>query len=137
MLRPALLLLSLAASARATDPPAPARRPEDESCVACHAGGGEMHPWEKLGCVQCQGGDGRRADKDGAHVQPRNGWPADERVLPANFDPPAVRFRNPSDLRVVEQTYGACHDPELSPLRTRRHGPTAGPLCAGRSANTR
>ena len=103
---PALLLLAAATLARASDPPAPVARPEDESCVACHAGLEEMHPWEKLGCVQCHGGDGRHADKDGAHVQPRNGWPADERVLPATFDPAAVRFRNPSDLRVVEQTCG-------------------------------
>ncbi|HEX5009859.1 MAG TPA: hypothetical protein VFY71_05620, partial [Planctomycetota bacterium] len=122
-------LLLLASAGRATDPPLP--RPEDESCVACHAGLEEMHPWEKLGCVQCHGGDGRRADKEGAHVQPRNGWPADERVLPANFDPPAVRFRNPSDLRVVQETCGQCHDRELSHLRTSLHGTTAGHLCDG------
>jgi LVIVD repeat len=90
-----------------------------------------MHPWEPLGCVQCHGGDGRRADKDGAHVRAKNGWPGDERVLPQGFDPAAVRFRNPSDLRVAEQTCGQCHARELLRLRTSLHGTTAGHLCDG------
>ncbi len=99
--RAALALLLFAGAAAAADPvpvaPAAADPPgTDASCVHCHAGLEEMHPWAPLGCVQCHGGDGRMTDKDGAHVRPRDGWPADERVLDPGFDPDAVRFRNPA-----------------------------------------
>ncbi len=108
-----------------------APRPEDGSCVTCHAGLETMHPWEPLGCVQCHGGDGRQASKDRAHVRPRAGWPADERVLDRGFDPSAVRFRNPSDLRVAGQTCGECHARDVARLEKSLHGTTAGHLSDG------
>jgi hypothetical protein len=103
----------------------------DASCRDCHAGIEEMHPWEPLSCTACHGGDGRKHDRDDAHVRPRIGWPQDERVLERGFDPAAVRFRNPSDLRVVETTCGECHPSELSRVRKSLHGTTAGHLCDG------
>ena len=134
-----LLLLGIAllalpgAPAReaAAAPAAAAPWPEDASCLLCHAGLEDMHPWEPLGCVQCHGGDGRQTDKDRAHVRPRAGWPADERVLSHDFDPPAVRFRNPSDLRVADQTCGECHGRDVSRLHKSLHGTTAGHLSDG------
>jgi hypothetical protein len=120
-----------AAAAPAPVAPAAAPRPEDTSCLTCHAGLEDMHPWEPLGCVQCHGGDGKQAGKDKAHVRPRAGWPADERVLDRGFDPPAVRFRNPSDLRVADQTCGECHGRDVTRLHKSLHGTTAGHLSDG------
>jgi hypothetical protein len=132
MRRAGLATLVLALGGATAAAPAPAApRPEDASCTACHAGIEDMHPWEPLGCVQCHGGDGTRADKESAHVRARLGLPGDERVLEPGFDPPAVRFRNPSDLRVVDQTCGGCHGRQVERLGTSLHGTTAGHLNDG------
>ncbi len=122
-----LALLALAAGPAVAQAP----RVEDASCAACHAGIEDMHPWQPLGCVQCHGGDGTRPDRDGAHVRARLGLPGDERVLELGFDPPAVRFRNPADLRVVDQTCGACHPRQVERLGKSLHGTTAGHLSDG------
>jgi hypothetical protein len=105
--------------------------PGDASCRDCHAGIEEMHPWEPLSCTDCHGGDGRKADATEAHVAPRIGWPQDERVLERGFDPAAVRFRNPGDLRVAEGTCGACHPGEVARVKKSLHATTAGHLCDG------
>ncbi|MGQ0553088.1 MAG: hypothetical protein ACT4PU_07695 [Planctomycetota bacterium] len=100
----------------------------DASCVQCHAGIEDMHPWEPLGCVECHGGNGSKTTAAEAHVLPKHGWPADERVLERSFEPGAVRFRNPGDLRIVGQTCGQCHATEVSHLELSLHGTTAGHL---------
>lgn len=104
---------------------------EDASCLACHGGIEEMHPWERLSCVACHGGNGRRPKLEQAHVQPRLGWPTDERVLRLGFDPRYVRFRNPSDLRVADTTCGACHARDVERIKKSLHGTTAGHLNDG------
>jgi hypothetical protein len=101
------------------------------SCVACHVGLEEMHPWQSLSCVDCHGGNGREPEREGAHVQPRIGWPTDERVLRKDFDPRYVRFRNPSDLRIADSTCGACHARDVQHVKMSLHGTTAGHLNDG------
>ncbi|HZM00070.1 MAG TPA: multiheme c-type cytochrome, partial [Planctomycetota bacterium] len=83
------------------------------------------------GCVVCHGGDGGRPGKDEAHVRPQAAWPADERVLPQDFDADAVRFRDPGDLRVAATTCGQCHPEEVDRLGRSLHGTTAGHLSDG------
>lgn len=120
-----LIAALLLPAARASGPP------DDEGCLSCHAGTEDMHPWLPLTCTECHGGDGRAMTEDGAHVRPRGGWPKDERVMHRGFDPPAVRFRNPSDLRVVDQTCGPCHAEAAAHLPLSLHGTTAGHLNDG------
>ncbi len=103
----------------------------DDGCLGCHAGIEEMHPWEPISCTGCHGGNGAATGKDDAHVAPRLGWYTDERVLQPGFDPAAVRFRNPSDLRVAGATCGACHAREVERLGRSLHGTTAGHLSDG------
>jgi len=100
-------------------------------CLGCHAGIEEMHPWFPLGCVDCHGGDASGTTLESAHVTARVGFPPDERVLHAAYELPALRFRNPSDLRVVQQTCGECHADIVADLPLSLHGTTAGHLNDG------
>jgi hypothetical protein len=101
------------------------------SCVACHQGLEEMHPWDALSCTDCHGGNRLEPEMKNAHVSPRIGWPTDERVLRKGFDPAYVRFRNPSDLRIAETTCGACHKRDVEHVKKSLHGTTAGHLNDG------
>lgn len=109
-------------------------------CQSCHTGSdsASMHRSDSvvLGCTDCHGGDAtvRRPDgsnpkdaayitaRDTAHVLPR--FPADwhfpsaanpERsyTLLNREAPEFVRFVNPSDYRVVRESCGACHMPQI------------------------
>jgi hypothetical protein len=104
---------------------------DDAGCRGCHAGIEEMHPWKALLCTECHGGNGAAPDAARAHVAPRAGFPVDERVLAQRFDPAAVRFRNPSDLRVAAQTCGQCHAREVERVGRSLHATTAGHLSDG------
>jgi hypothetical protein len=122
---PALLtLLALAGQLPATGLP-------DDGCLGCHGGIEDMHPWQALSCTDCHGGDGRSSIKEAAHVQPRVGWPKDERVRSRSFEPAFARFRNPADLRVADVSCGACHGRLVEHLEKSLHGTTAGHLNDG------
>jgi hypothetical protein len=125
----ACVLLSVSAIAQTFDESRDI--PQEERCLDCHSGIEEMHPWEPLSCTQCHGGDPEARTKEDAHVEPRVGWPRDERVMHQKFDPAASRFRNPSDLRVVEETCGECHRRVVEQLPHSLHGTTAGHLNDG------
>ena len=117
------------------DPPAIATQPAPEGegsngCLACHVGIEDMHPWQELSCVDCHGGDASAKDKLSAHV-PEPELDDDERVLPMDRDLTWLRFRNPSDLRVVDVTCGTCHADLCSDLFLSLHGTTAGHLSDG------
>ncbi len=103
----------------------------DSGCLSCHGGIEEMHPWLPLSCTDCHGGAGDETVQARAHVAPAVGWPADERVMHENFDPKAVRFRNPGDLRILDQTCGRCHADLVDHLALSLHGTTAGHLNDG------
>ncbi len=103
----------------------------EESCVRCHTGIEEMHPWQALACTACHGGDGNAAKKEFAHVRPKQPPPNDERLLPRDFDPAWVQFANPSDLRVAAKTCGSCHTAACDNLFKSLHCTTAGHLSDG------
>jgi hypothetical protein len=58
------------------------------TCATCHRGIEDAHPKRPLTCTQCHRGDARAQDATTAH---------------------AGMWANPSDLRVVDRTCGACH----------------------------
>lgn len=98
-----------------------------DGCVSCHEGIEAAHaPYIEAGrCTTCHGGDASRTLKRRAHVLPPDNW-AEVRgdalpVSPPGFirdfapdqldaiDPAYVRFINPGDVRVLDDTCGACH----------------------------
>src|SRR5436309_733085 len=91
-------------------------RQKSEGCISanCHVGIEEMHvsPAVRLGCTDCHGGHADTTDKKAAHVQPRNGSLRVRSYALLNKESPEyVRFLNPGDLRVADQTCGpgGCH----------------------------
>lgn len=103
-----------------------------ENCLTCHFGIEEMHPWAELSCTDCHGGDPKAETKEAAHVKPRKALPNDERVLPLDWeDREYLRFKNPTNLRVVDQTCGTCHAGLCDDLERSLHGTTAGHLSDG------
>ncbi len=136
-----LILLSTSLSAQmspASDDLAPVAAEEtlppqlrDQGCLSCHGGIEDMHPWLAMSCTECHGGDGASPTQKRAHVTPLNGWPKDERVMHRGFDPAAVRFANPADLRVAGETCGECHGRAFDHLGLSLHGTTAGHLNDG------
>lgn len=122
----AVLVLALAAE------PARGRQAgAGETCLTCHFGIEDMHPWEPLTCTQCHGGNPKAETKEAAHVRPLKPLPNDERVLPFEFDSAYLRFKNPSNLRVVDKTCGQCHQAACADLERSLHGTTAGHLSDG------
>jgi len=112
-------------------------------CLDCHRGIEKMHtsPAVKLGCTDCHGGDataqlpaGAREGsgeydeaKTRAHVAPRfpERWAGENgRRSAANPErtytllnresPEFVRFINPGDLRVAQESCGACHQEQVN-----------------------
>lgn len=95
----------------------------------CHVGIEPMHvsPAVRLACTDCHGGRAETADKLQAHVRPR-----DAALWPTSANPPRtyaalnresaefVRFINPGDLRVADQTCGnkGCHGAIVANVRT-------------------
>jgi len=97
-------------------------------CIECHKGIEDMHQSTHvvLGCVDCHGGNptpGLTMRK--AHVAPLHPelWassanPSDSSVLLNHESPEFIRFVNPGDLRVAEQSCGLCHS-EI--VKTNQH----------------
>jgi hypothetical protein len=97
-------------------------------CLTCHLGIEPMHSSAsvKLGCTDCHGGDASAATKQAAHVQPKLAalWAHDgvyssanpERSYAKLNDESAefVRFVNPGDLRVAQETCGGCHQKQVN-----------------------
>jgi hypothetical protein len=95
---------------------------KSQGCLAsgCHEGVEPDHPRStvKIGCTDCHGGDGTATDKAKAHVLPADPRRAtqtasireDAEWLAHSYD--YVKFVNPSDLRVADQTCGGCHPNE-------------------------
>lgn len=123
---------------RTADPPsasvtAPAPRPKQNwidqtqaqadgksaGCNQCHNGIEPMHAAAHvvLGCTDCHGGNAARGlTKELAHVAPRNKefWktsanPPHSDVWLNHESAEFIKFMNPGDLRVAQQTCGLCH----------------------------
>jgi len=95
---------------------------KSKGCLKCHAGVENMHksPAVKLGCTDCHGGDAEAKTQSKAHVQPRyelrwasSANPARTYTLLNDERPEFIRFVNPGDLRVVDQTCAPCHAKEV------------------------
>jgi hypothetical protein len=80
-----------------------------------------MHKAEQnvvLGCVDCHGGNpARHLKKEQAHILPRNKEFWNSSANPPNSNawlnhesPEFIRFINPGDLRVAQQSCGLCHN---------------------------
>jgi hypothetical protein len=88
-------------------------------CNQCHAGIEPMHasPHVVLGCTDCHGGNPARGlTKEQAHVLPKHKefWrtsanPPNSNVWLNHESPEFIRFMNPGDLRVAQQSCGLCH----------------------------
>jgi hypothetical protein len=119
-----------------------------EGCITCHGQTEPMHrtktakleegrDGQKLSCTFCHGGNpAERSNKELAHVQPvypdewkRNNQrttsnPERTNTLLAKESREFVRFINPGDLRVANQTCGNCHQTETGAVSNSmmRHG---------------
>ena len=96
----------------------------DGSCVSCHEGCRDPHPHgRQASCVHCHGGDPTTDEVRGgivlAHPQPTfpkrwqgSGNPERPYTLTLEESQAWVKFVNPGDLRVANQTCGPCHAAE-------------------------
>jgi len=92
---------------------------KSRGCLECHTGSESMHASKNvvLGCTDCHGGHATPGLKQTqAHVAPRNPvfWqssanPNDSTILLNHESAEFIKFVNPGDLRVVEQTCAPCH----------------------------
>ncbi len=89
-------------------------------CLQCHQGVEPMHKAEQnvvLGCTDCHGGNPTRGlTKERAHILPTNNefWKTSAKPPNSNAwlnheSPEFIRFLNPGDLRVAQQSCGLCH----------------------------
>src|SRR5205809_1027780 len=106
-----LPVLGLAAPATAA--------PNGEYCSTCHRGIDDAHPKKTLACTTCHRGDATATDAKKAHAE----------MLP-----------NPSDLRVVDQTCGQCHQAITAKVKSsimaHRSGTPSGTLFPNRPPPT-
>jgi hypothetical protein len=95
-------------------------------CVQCHQGATDMHAKEtvKLGCIDCHGGNANCTTKAEAHIAPKfpESWrsaanPVRSYTLLNHESPEFIRFINPGDLRVVQESCGACHPQETMAVK--------------------
>ena len=91
-------------------------------CLNCHSGIEKMHQSEavKLGCVNCHGGDASASEMDKAHVRAKypERWktsanPERSYTLLNEEYPEFIKFVNPGDLRIADETCGSCHAEEV------------------------
>jgi len=95
---------------------------KSQGCLTCHRGTENMHesPVVKLGCTDCHGGNPLAKTLDMAHVKPTfsDVWkssanPKRSFTVLNEEKPEFIKFVNPGDLRVAEETCGACHPQEV------------------------
>ena len=100
-----------------------ARKSEGCQAAKCHVGIEPMHasPAVHLGCTDCHGGNATAVDKKQAHVASKLGWdkstanPVRSYALLNKESTEFIRFVNPGDLRVAEESCGSvgCHAPTV------------------------
>lgn len=109
-----------AMGAQATQAPASSADPAPSGgCVSCHISARDPHPvQQKLGCVDCHGGNGLATVKEQAHPRPNfpELWqtaanPHESYTLLNRESWDWIRFVNPSDLRTAPTVCGRCHEP--------------------------
>ncbi len=120
--------MTLLAACERKPPPAP-------GCLTCHQGIEQAHgPIAEDNCVTCHGGDDQANTKEGAHIPIPEDWeeirgsglpPAPHGFIRDfapdqldQLDPAYVRFINPGDIRVVDETCGQCHPEQVATMPT-------------------
>ncbi len=105
-----------------------------DGCTTCHVGIEQAHgPIQPENCVVCHGGDGEALTQECAHISVPENWaevrgeglpPAEEGFIKdmapdqlAALDPDYVRFINPGDIRVNDESCGLCHQQRVEDLR--------------------
>jgi hypothetical protein len=92
-------------------------------CLTCHKNIEPMHQSAavRLGCTDCHGGNATATKKEEAHVHPRHPelWktsanPPRTYTRWLDESPEFVKFVNPGDLRVAQETCGGCHQKEVN-----------------------
>src|ERR1043165_5760862 len=117
----------------------PGQSPEETAeksagCVSCHGTteASSMHTTGtvQLGCIDCHGGNGdvRRPSDAGTYESAKHKAHPTSRDRSANpvrayaewvkEDKEYIRFVNPGDLRVVDETCGNCHAKEVRAVET-------------------
>ncbi len=82
-------------------------------CLTCHGAIEDVHSAVEIPCTDCHGGDWTTPVKVDAHVQPSLPVIMDKTTAPLDYDLPYQQFVNPSNLRVVDNTCGTCHEPHV------------------------
>lgn len=107
---------------------------KSKGCIECHEGAHDPHSskFVRLGCTDCHGGDPTPGlAMRQAHPSPRNpvffessANPSDSTVLLNHESPEFIKFVNPGDLRVAEETCGGCHADSVKHVNhsMMRHG---------------
>ena len=108
-----------------------------QGCLSCHLGIEPIHTTRtvQIGCAECHGGDATAASPEGAvpgsgpyeevkrraHILPLypDRWqtsanPERTYTLLLQESPEFVRFINPGDLRVAQETCGPCHQEQVN-----------------------
>ncbi len=102
---------------------------DSRSCVTCHQGIESMHGdgdgQVGVTCVGCHGGNGDAEKKEKAHVKPKNknffktsANPEHAYTAFNNESGEFIRFINPGDFRVMDQTCAKCHAEITSKILT-------------------
>jgi len=97
---------------------------KSKGCLICHGKieNKNMHKTTaiKLGCTDCHGGDAAATTVKEGHVKPRdvNKWktaanPVNSFTLINKESPEFIKFVNPGDLRVADETCGPCHGEQV------------------------
>ncbi len=103
-------------------------------CLVCH--GGIENVTANMGfeieCSFCHGGDPRSDTKEGAHV-PRTTAPESygKTIPPLDEDLAYQKFVNPTNLRVVTETCGLCHEPTVERVKKSMMATAAGHYAGG------
>ena len=99
----------------------------------------EAHPWQKLSCVDCHGGDPKSLDMAAAHVHPSGESTATVlwNLKSAELDrvaPDYLQFINPGDLRVAAKACGAagCHAATVETVKRSMMAHTSGEITVAR-----
>jgi hypothetical protein len=87
-----------------------------EKCLTCHEGIetiSDLEGMSELTCTDCHRGNPDATDAESAHMG---------------------MYANPSDMRVVDETCGGCHEEEVDRIRKSLHATSAGKISGARYA---
>ena len=114
---------------------------KSEGCISCHGGIEDMHSSDavKLGCIDCHGGDAQAKIMSDAHIKPKfpklwktSANPPRSYTFLNDEDPEFIKFVNPGDLRIANETCGPCHQQDV--LNVKKSMMTTSPLLWGGAA---